>query len=296
MAIALAATVSPEVRGAGPACALSAGWPSPSRAAAAEVVALVNRHRASLGLPALMVSPTLTDAAEWKSGHMNAGAYLGHGDLDYPAPGQVRSPGERIAACGYPGAVWGENVAYGQRSAAEVVAAWLGSAGHRANIENRGFAATGVGASPRGAAFVWTQEFGAVVDPGSTAGAPPPVPAPAPAPRSAAVPAATAVLRADAFRAGPRPARPRRGVVALLRTVEVGGRVTGVRAWCAARAAGRTVPGARRTLTHANGGWVVRCAWRVPRWAAGRAVRLRVELASPAGTVARSATVAVRRR
>lgn len=53
----------------------------------------------------------------------------------------------------------GENVAYGERSAKEVVADWLQSAGHRRNIEGN-FKLTGIGlAKDRQGTIYFTQIF-----------------------------------------------------------------------------------------------------------------------------------------
>jgi uncharacterized protein YkwD len=64
---------------------------------------------------------------------------------------------ERIEAQGYP-SPGGENIAQGQPNAQAVVAAWLKSPGHRANIENCSFTAIGVGLA--GGERYWTQDFG----------------------------------------------------------------------------------------------------------------------------------------
>ncbi len=55
----------------------------------------------------------------------------------------------------------GENVARGQRDAADVMNSWMNSAGHRANILNCGFKAIGVGvAKGVDGTLVWGQLFG----------------------------------------------------------------------------------------------------------------------------------------
>jgi hypothetical protein len=104
-------------------------------------------------------------------------AYYGYMSHNDPAPPVARSVGDRLAACGYTSGGWGENIAYGQRSAASVMQAWLGSAGHRANIERSSFRAIGVGvATAANGTPYWAQAFGAVAD----GAAPPPPPPPAP--------------------------------------------------------------------------------------------------------------------
>jgi uncharacterized protein YkwD len=165
-------------------CAPATAWPQSQPQLAAEVVQLVNAHRASRGLAPLAVSTSLTRSADWKARHMAAYRYLAHND---PAPPVGRTVGQRLAACGYGGGTWGENIAYGYRTPAEVVSAWLRSSGHRANIESRSFTAIGVGvATAANGTPYWAQSFG--VGTGTVA---PPVsqppstqPAPAPPPPS----------------------------------------------------------------------------------------------------------------
>src|ERR671935_2164903 len=123
-------------------CTPDAAWPAARPDLAAQVVALVNAHREQLGLAPLAVSPTLTAAATWKARHMAAYHYMAHDD---PAPPVARTTAERIAACGYPAANWGENIAYGYPTAQAVVDGWLSSPEHRANIERADVRATGVG-------------------------------------------------------------------------------------------------------------------------------------------------------
>ena len=170
-------------------CVPGAGWPANRADLAAQVVTLVNVHRAQLGLVPLVVSPTLTATAEWKARNMAAYGYLDHND---PAP-DARTADERIAACGYQSVEWGENIATGYATAQAVVDAWLGSPGHRANIERPEFRATGVGAA--GAPTYWAQSFGVAVDAGSVVPAPvalPTAPAAAAAPSGAIAPAVAA--------------------------------------------------------------------------------------------------------
>jgi uncharacterized protein YkwD len=73
-------------------------------------------------------------------------------------------PADRMNAAGYDtGRGWAENIARGQDSAEAVMAAWMGSPDHRANILDCGLRAFGVGAarSASGQLF-WTQDFGRV--------------------------------------------------------------------------------------------------------------------------------------
>jgi uncharacterized protein YkwD len=170
----LAALLSAATVAAAPAaaagtgdCTPAASWPADRADLAAQVVTLVNAHRAQLGLAALVVTPTLDAAATWKARNMAAYGYMGHDD---PGPPLARTADERLAACGYPQAEWGEDLASGYATAQAVVVAWLSSPEHRANIERPEFRATGVGAA--GAPVYWAQTFGVMVDAGSVVPAP----------------------------------------------------------------------------------------------------------------------------
>ncbi len=188
---AAAFAVSPATASAVGDCTPAASWPATRADLATQVVDLINAHRAQLGLPPLAVSPTLTAAATWKARHMSAYDYMDHDD---PAPPVARTAGERIAACGYPSGTWGENIAEGYTSAQAVVDGWLSSPGHRANIENPVYHATGVAAA--GAPLYWAQTFGAVVD--AVVALPTPAPAAVPAP--ALAPASRAAASPSAHR------------------------------------------------------------------------------------------------
>ena len=146
----------------------------PANAAFADgVIRLVNQHRATIGLRALKISQSLTASAVWKARHMATYGYIGHDD---PAPPVARSAADRIAACGYRGG-WGENIAAGFTTPAAVLAAWLQSPGHRANIENPAYVVTGAGASvSANGVTVWAQDFGLTDDSGSTGPAKSPTP------------------------------------------------------------------------------------------------------------------------
>jgi uncharacterized protein YkwD len=172
---------SPEpARAAVGDCTPGSDWGTPRPELAAQVVELVNQHRASRGLSQLVVTTPLTASAVWKARHMAHYRYLQHAD---PAPPVARSVAERLLACGYPSssAGWAENIAYGYATASAVVQGWLASPGHRANIENPSFRAVGVGAAATvGGTLYWAQQFGTSTTGGST---PPPPPPPPPSPQ-----------------------------------------------------------------------------------------------------------------
>lgn len=93
---------------------------------AVQVIALVNRLRALNRLHPLTQSPPLMLACQryavWMAEHNHCGHY-GDGE-----------PGDRSIRAGYGSEYVWENVAAGQRSAAEVVDSWAHSIGHRQNM------------------------------------------------------------------------------------------------------------------------------------------------------------------
>ena len=158
-------------------CTPGSDWGTLDQAAADQVLALVNQHRTALGLTALVVSPTLTKSANWKSLHMANYRYMAHDD---PAPPVARTTGDRLQTCGYPiGSVgWGENIASGYANPDAVMTGWLDSSGHRANIENASYRAIGIGVVLNaGGTYYWTQDFGTLADGAALAPPPPPPPA-----------------------------------------------------------------------------------------------------------------------
>ena len=121
----------------------------------AEVVALVNTERARAGCRRLVVDGKLAAAARGHSTDMAARAYFSH-----TTPDGVDF-GARITNAGYSWKSAAENIAKGRPSAGEVMASWLGSPGHRANIVNCGFRNIGVGVSADATGtLLWTQDFG----------------------------------------------------------------------------------------------------------------------------------------
>jgi uncharacterized protein YkwD len=93
-----------------------------------QILQLINDHRASIGKPALVKNQVIWQQANSHSLDMASGRVpFGHDGFE------ARIAAIR-AALGAGGSA-AENVAMGYNSAAAVVNAWLGSAGHRANIE-----------------------------------------------------------------------------------------------------------------------------------------------------------------
>ena len=83
------------------------------------------------------------------------------GRLDHVLPGQPHPrPEDRLAAAGYEGQAWAENLAMGDEPS-DIVASWMASAVHRANILNRNYTETGVGlASDNAGRRYYVQVFG----------------------------------------------------------------------------------------------------------------------------------------
>jgi uncharacterized protein YkwD len=106
---------------------------------AAEMASLTNDQRAQNGLTPFRVSALLMQAAQIQADQM---ASLGQ--MAHVLPGaRYPEPQDRLAAVGYRWQAYAENVAYGQGSPAAAVTAWMGSAGHRANILNSGLTELG---------------------------------------------------------------------------------------------------------------------------------------------------------
>lgn len=116
-----------------------------------EVVRLVNEARAESGLQPLTASGELSRVARLKSQDMVDNHYFSHTSPTYGTPFQM------LTSFGVSYRTAGENIAYGQRTPQEVVAGWMNSSGHRANILNASYTQIGVGYVADG--NYWTQLF-----------------------------------------------------------------------------------------------------------------------------------------
>ena len=106
-----------------------------------EVLRLVNIERANAGVAALKQNSGLTSASQACANRMAAANSMTHSPAAVPAGFHT----------------WGENIAQGYGSAAAVVAGWMGSSGHRANILNPAFTSMGIGYVASG--NWWCQQF-----------------------------------------------------------------------------------------------------------------------------------------
>jgi uncharacterized protein YkwD len=108
--------------------------------------------------PPLTLSPVLTAAAAVHSLDMAKRGEASHRGSD------GSDSGERITRAGYAWRGSGENVAAGQRTAEEVVEAWLDSPGHCATLMEPKFTETGIAfalAPGKNPDVYWTQVFAA---------------------------------------------------------------------------------------------------------------------------------------
>jgi uncharacterized protein YkwD len=115
----------------------------------ASFVELVNAHRQSIACPALVWNPAVAAVAQAHSEDMVARDFFSHTNPD------GASPFDRLAAADIAFSSAAENIAFGYPTAEAVLAGWLGSSGHRANIENCSLTEHGVGLD----GTYWTHVF-----------------------------------------------------------------------------------------------------------------------------------------
>ncbi|AIS00759.1 CAP domain-containing protein [Streptomyces glaucescens] len=126
---------------------------SEAAAVEAEVLQLVNEERARAGCRPVAANSALAKLARDFSEDMAARGFFDHTDPDGATPWD-RAEKAGISNLG------GENIARGQADAATVMAAWMDSPGHRANILNCEFTTLGVGVHFGPGGPWWTQDFG----------------------------------------------------------------------------------------------------------------------------------------
>jgi uncharacterized protein YkwD len=136
---------------------------------ASDLLTIVNQHRAagaSCGargsfpaVPALAWNDALTQASLVHSDDMVARNFFSH------TGSSGSSAGDRATAAGYSWRTWGENIAAGQATVAVVMAGWMASDGHCANIMNANMRDIGVACVAGGAGNTyrtyWTMTLGA---------------------------------------------------------------------------------------------------------------------------------------
>jgi len=115
----------------------------------AEVVEALNQLRGGAGLGPVFPDPALTAAAQLHAADMAARLLLTHTD----EAGNLA--GARIEAQGYRWWTVAENVAFGQRDAAEAMAAWTNSEGHRENMLLPAVTQVGMGIAANHLGLYW---------------------------------------------------------------------------------------------------------------------------------------------
>lgn len=103
------------------------------------VLELVNNERAMASLPPVTINMTLMNEAGRFSGVQAAMGTLSHSGNDGSTAGQ------RLTNAGYVWSSYGENLAAGQQTPEQLVAAWMASPGHRANILHAKATEIGIG-------------------------------------------------------------------------------------------------------------------------------------------------------
>lgn len=121
-----------------------------------ELVTAVNAERLRNKVPPLKTEPTLMQLADFYACRLVEGDFFSHVD-----PYDASTVDSRAISFGYPFVKIGENLAAGQKTVREVVADWMASPGHRANILDPAFTEIGVAVKVGGAnGPYWVQQLG----------------------------------------------------------------------------------------------------------------------------------------
>lgn len=122
-----------------------------------EMMARINEVRTAAGVRRLKPCPALRRSAQEYAMLIATRNHLGHVGPD------GSQPGERMLRQGYRWRATAENIAAGQRSIDEVMAGWVSSPGHYANLVNPALRHVGLGhASSRASGYgdYWVLNFG----------------------------------------------------------------------------------------------------------------------------------------
>lgn len=123
--------------------------PQVNNSIATEILNLVNTERAREGLSPLKLNAALSNVATIKAKDLYDNNYFDHNSPTYG------SPFDMMKKFGISYTAAGENIAKGQPDAQEVIAQWMNSPDHRANIMNPNYTELGVGH----VGTVWVQMF-----------------------------------------------------------------------------------------------------------------------------------------
>ncbi|HEY9663494.1 MAG TPA: CAP domain-containing protein, partial [Allocoleopsis sp.] len=113
------------------------------------IIELTNEQRRWAGVAPLQFNTQLTAAAKTHNDLM-----IRFNQLDHQLPGEP-SLAERVSQTGYQWSGVAENIAQGQQTPEEVVASWMQSSPHRANLLNPDYRDIGVAFADN----FWTQVF-----------------------------------------------------------------------------------------------------------------------------------------
>lgn len=122
-----------------------------SSSAASEVVRLTNSARSQNGYAALVEDGALSDAAAVRAREIAR-------SFSHTRPSGA-SFSSALSESGVSYLRAGENIASGQKSASEVVNAWMNSPGHRANILNSSYSRIGSASVNIDGTLYWVQLF-----------------------------------------------------------------------------------------------------------------------------------------
>jgi uncharacterized protein YkwD len=146
-----AGSVPPAPTSAGSAAPAAPAVPA-GGGAEEQVLAMVNTERAAAGCGALVADAGLAGVARAHSEDMRDRGFFSHDNPD------GLGPFERAELAGLSASA--ENIAVGQQDAAEVMADWMSSPGHRENILDCELGRLGVGVATGSGGPWWTQLFG----------------------------------------------------------------------------------------------------------------------------------------
>ena len=133
---------------------LAQSCPAPTAQTQAALLSGINAARAKSGRAPLRLSPALARAAQGHACDMLRRGYFSH---KAPGGGTMSS---RIKAAGYTACRASENIAKGQQGVGQVIAAWMGSRGHKRNILDKRVTEVGFGMAGSGRSRTWVMVSG----------------------------------------------------------------------------------------------------------------------------------------
>jgi len=123
------------------------GYSTPS-SQVAQILERVNTERRAKGCQPLELDTRLMTVSQSHAKDMAARDFFDHTSPD------GTSPGDRATTSGFPHGI-GENLAAGYSAVETVMAGWMNSPGHRANILNCTYTVTGIGYDPGSVGTAW---------------------------------------------------------------------------------------------------------------------------------------------